>query len=280
MTDQDQTDNARENNQTTTEQETTAKESAETAEHEESQSAETENENNDSDTIDQPKTDQKNENTENEQNEEEEEGGLLSYKHSSLAGSSVEEKRTALKTSTGKQKSGTGRHWYVIHTYSGYEDAVEKALRQRIESLNMQDLIFDIIVPKEKTITIKKGEHITEKKRLFPGYVLVEMVVTDESWYVVRNTPNVTGFVGSGTTPVPVLPEELDIIKRHQKDEEPKFKISFSVGDNVIIEDGPFKSYEGIVDAVDDKKGKIKVLITIFDRETPVELDFVQVKKK
>lgn len=189
-------------------------------------------------------------------------------------------KKTSLKTSIGKQAKGTGRNWYVIHTYSGYEDAVEKALRQRIESLNMHDLIFDVIVPKESTITIKKGEHVTEKKRLFPGYVLVDMIVTDESWYVVRNTPNVTGFVGSGTIPVPVRPEEFDVIQKHIKKEEPKFKINFSVSEQVIISDGPFKNYEGLIDSIDEKKGKLKVLVTIFGRETPVELDFVQVKKK
>lgn len=195
----------------------------------------------------------------------------------SLLGNS---KKTNLKTSIGKQAKNTGRNWYVIHTYSGYEDAVEKALRQRIDSLNMHDMIFDVIVPKESTITIKKGEHVTEKKRLFPGYVLVEMIVTDESWYVVRNTPNVTGFVGSGTIPVPVQPEEFNVIQKHLKKEEPKFKIDFSVGEQVIISDGPFKSYEGLIDYVDEKKGKLKVLVTIFGRETPVELDFVQVKKK
>ena len=189
-------------------------------------------------------------------------------------------KKTALKTSIGKQAKNTGRNWYVIHTYSGYEDAVEKALRQRIESLNMHDLIFDIIVPKESTITIKKGEHVTEKKRLFPGYVLVDMIVTDESWYVVRNTPNVTGFVGAGTTPVPVLPEEFDVIKKHLRKEEPKFQINFKKGENVMIDDGPFKTYEGLISEVDEKKGKVKVLVTLFGRETPVELDFVQVKKK
>jgi len=190
------------------------------------------------------------------------------------------EKKTDLKTSVGKQARNTGRNWYVIHTYSGYEDAVEKALRQRIDSLNMHDLIFDVIVPKESTITIKKGEHITEKKRLFPGYVLVEMIVTDESWYVVRNTPNVTGFVGSGTIPVPVKPEEFNVIQKHLKKEEPKFKIDFSVGEQIMVSDGPFKGYDGMVDAVDEKKGKLTVLVNIFGRETPVQLDFVQVKKK
>lgn len=179
-----------------------------------------------------------------------------------------------------RQAEGTGRNWYAIHTYSGYEDAVREALLQRIESLGMQDLIFDVVVPKETQIVIKKGEPVTEEKRIFPGYVLVDMVVTDDSWYVVRNTPNVTGFVGSGTIPVPVSPEEWKIIKKHMGQSEPKFKIDFSIGDNVIVLDGPFINYEGIINTIDEEKGKVKVFITIFGRETPVELDFTQVKKK
>lgn len=179
-----------------------------------------------------------------------------------------------------KQAKGTGRNWYVVHTYSGYEDAVREALLQRIESMNMQDKIFDCVVPKETQIVIKKNQPKTEKKRLFPGYVLVDMIVDDESWYVVRNTPNVTGFVGSGTIPVPVSEEEFKIIRRHMGQQDPKFKIDFSKGDHVVVLDGPFANYEGIIETVDEEKGKIKVLITIFGRETPVELDFTQVKKK
>ena len=179
-----------------------------------------------------------------------------------------------------RQQENTGRHWYVIHTYSGYEDAVREALQQRIESLGMQDLIFDVVVPKETQIVIKKGQPVTEEKRIFPGYVLVDMTVTDDSWYVVRNTPNVTGFVGSGTIPVPVSPEEWKVIKRHMGQAEPKFKIDFTVGDNVIVLDGPFANYDGIISTIDEDKGRVKVLITIFGRETPVELEFTQVKKK
>ncbi len=179
-----------------------------------------------------------------------------------------------------KQAKGTGRHWYVIHTYSGYEDAVRQALLQRIESLNMQDLIFDVVVPKIPQIVMKKGEPKQEEKKIFPGYVLVDMIVTDESWYVVRNTPNVTGFVGSGTIPVPVSIEEFKVIKKHMGQSEPKFKIDFHVSDNVIILDGPFINYEGVINKIDEEKGRVKVLITIFGRETPVELDFTQVKKK
>lgn len=179
-----------------------------------------------------------------------------------------------------RQAENTGRHWYVIHTYSGYEDAVKEALLQRIESLGMQDAIFDVVVPKETQIVIKKGEPVTEERRIFPGYVLVDMSVNDDSWYVVRNTPNVTGFVGSGTIPVPVSPEEWKVIKKHMGQAEPKFKIDFTVGDNVIVLDGPFANYDGLISLVDEEKGKVKVLITIFGRETPVELDFTQVKKK
>ena len=179
-----------------------------------------------------------------------------------------------------RQAQNTGRHWYVVHTYSGYEDAVREALLQRIESLGMQDMIFDVVVPKETEIIIKKGEPVSQEKRIFPGYVLVDMIVTDDSWYAVRNTPNVTGFVGSGTIPVPVAPEEWKVIKKHMGQAEPKFKIEFNEGDNVTVLDGPFANYDGEISNIDEEKGKVKVLITIFGRETPVELDFTQVKKK
>lgn len=179
-----------------------------------------------------------------------------------------------------KQDETTGRNWYVIHTYSGYEGAVKKALEQRIESFGMQDYIFDIQVPTETQIVIKKGQPVTVEKRLFPGYVLIDMIVTDESWYVVRNTPNVTGFVGSGTIPVPVSADEFKVIKRKSGESDPKFKIDFSIDDLVIILEGPFANYEGIINNIDEEKGKVKVLLTIFGRETPVELDFNQVKKK
>lgn len=179
-----------------------------------------------------------------------------------------------------KQAEGTGRHWYVVHTYSGYEDAVREALLQRIESLNMQNMIFDVVVPKETQIVMKKGEPKTEKKRIFPGYVLVDMVVTDDSWYVVRNTPNVTGFVGSGTMPVPISEEEWKLIKRYMGEAVAKVKIDVSVSDPIVILEGPFMQQEGVVDHVDEEKGKVRVLISLFGRETPVELDFTQVKKR
>jgi transcriptional antiterminator NusG len=179
-----------------------------------------------------------------------------------------------------KQAGNTGRNWYVLHTYSGYEDAVAEALKQRIDSCNMQDYIFNVIVPKVEEVTVRRGEKVSEKKRLFPGYVLVEMNVTDDSWYVARNTPNVTGFVGSGNIPVPVTPEEFGVIEKHIGTAEPKFKIEVGVGSTVTILDGPFAGYEGAVAHIDTAKGKVKVNVSIFGRETPVELDFVQVKKK
>ncbi|RLC37895.1 transcription termination/antitermination protein NusG [candidate division Kazan bacterium] len=169
--------------------------------------------------------------------------------------------------------------WYVLHTYSGYEDAVAESLKQRIDSLDMQDKIFGVLVPKENQIEIRSGKRRTVEKKIFPGYVLVNMNVTEDSWYVVRNTPNVTGFIGSGTVPVPVSQAEIQTILKRMAIEEPKYKIDLKSGDLVHINDGPFKSYNGTVSEVDEERGKIKVLVSIFGRETPVELDFLQVKK-
>lgn len=178
-----------------------------------------------------------------------------------------------------KQQVTGQRHWYVLHTYSGYEDSVAINLKQRIENLNMQDKIFDAIVPKEKKIKIRDGKRTTFEEKIFPGYVLVNMIVTDDSWYVVRNTPNVTGFVGSGTIPTPVAEEEWSFLQKRMGAEEPKFKVDFEVGELVQINDGPFKDYEGKIGELDQAKGKVKVFVTIFGRETPVELDFLQIKK-
>jgi len=169
--------------------------------------------------------------------------------------------------------------WYVLHTYSGYEDAVAESLKHRIESLDMQDKIFGVLVPKENQIEIRSGKRRTVEKKIFPGYVLVNMNVTEDSWYVVRNTPNVTGFIGSGTIPVPVSRAEIQTILKRMAIEDPKYKIDLKSGDLVHINDGPFKSYNGTVSEVDEERGKIKVLVSIFGRETPVELDFLQVKK-
>lgn len=178
-----------------------------------------------------------------------------------------------------KQETGGERHWYAIHTYSGYENAVARNLKQRIDSLNMTDQIFDVVVPTEKKIRVKGGKRVTEEERVYPGYVLVDMIVNDESWYVVRNTPRVTGFVGSGTQPVPLTPDELNALMKRMEDDTPKHKVDLSVDDMVIISDGPFKELEGKVGDVDEENGKVKVLVSMFGRETPVELDFLQVKK-
>ena len=178
-----------------------------------------------------------------------------------------------------KQQSTGERQWYAIHTYSGYENAVARNLRQRIESLGMQDKIFDVVVPTEKKIRVKGGKRITEEERIYPGYVLVDMIVTDDSWYVVRNTPRVTGFVGSGTQPVPLKKQELDALMHRMEDEAPKHHVDLSQGDFVSIVDGPFKELEGKVGEIDETRGKVKVLVSMFGRETPVELDFLQVKK-
>jgi len=178
-----------------------------------------------------------------------------------------------------KQHSTGERRWYAIHTYAGYENAVARNLRQRIDSLGMTDQIFDVVVPTEKKIKVKGGKRVTEEERIYPGYVLVEMIVNDESWYVVRNTPRVTGFVGSGTQPVPLSEEEFKQLMKRMKDDTPKHKVDLSLDDMVIIIDGPFKELEGKVGEIDEERGKVKVLVSMFGRETPVELDFLQVKK-
>ncbi|MBU4205082.1 transcription termination/antitermination protein NusG [Patescibacteria group bacterium] len=166
-----------------------------------------------------------------------------------------------------------------MHTYSGYEDAVAKNLKQMIESLGMEDKIFNVIVPKEKKIKIKNSKRKVIEEKIYPGYVLVEMIVTDASWYVVRNTPRVTGFIGAGTTPLPVSKEEVDYLMKKMEVKEPDFKIDFKIGDLVKINDGPFKSFDGKVSEIDLEKGKVKVLVNMFGRDTPVELDSLQIKK-
>ena len=171
------------------------------------------------------------------------------------------------------------REWYAIHTYSGYEDNVARNLRQRIESLGMEEKIFSVIVPKEKKIKIKGGKREVVEDKIYPGYVLVEMIVDDASWYVVRNTPHVTGFIGAGTIPTPLSKEEVDTLMKRMGVEEPKYKIDVKPGDHVKITDGPFKDFDGRISEIDEARGRLKVFVTIFGRETPVELDFLQVKK-
>lgn len=172
-----------------------------------------------------------------------------------------------------------GRRWYVLHTYSGYEENVEKNLKQRIDSMDMEDKIYNILIPIEKKIKIKNGKRKVVEEKIFPGYVMVEMIVTDESWYVVRNTPNVTGFIGTGTVPTPISEKEIKSLQKRMGVEEPKYTVDVSIGSPIRIVDGPFKNLEGKVMNVDEAKGKIKVLVSMFGRETPVELDFLQIKK-
>ena len=178
-----------------------------------------------------------------------------------------------------KQKIQEGRNWYAIHTYAGYENAVSRNLKQRIESLGMEDKIFAVVVPTEKKIKIKGGKRVEEEEKIYPGYVLVDMVVTDDSWYVVRNTPRVTGFVGSGVYPVPLNTEEVEGLFKRMSSDKVTHNIELETDDAVTIVDGPFKDLEGKVSEVDAERGKVKVLVAMFGRETPVELDFLQVKK-
>ncbi|MCL5112991.1 MAG: transcription termination/antitermination protein NusG [Patescibacteria group bacterium] len=171
------------------------------------------------------------------------------------------------------------KKWYAIHTYSGYEEKVAESIRQRANSLDMKDKIFDVLVPKEKMIEIRNGKRKIVEKKIFQGYVLVLMKISDDSWYIVRNTPSVTGFVGSGTEPSPIEPEEIEKIQKRMGLEQPKHKMDFIVGEVVNIIDGPFKGFDGTINDVDLQKGKLKILVSMFGRETPVELDSLQVKK-
>ena len=178
-----------------------------------------------------------------------------------------------------KQKISEGRNWYVIHTYAGYENAVMRNLKQRIESLGMEDKIFNVIVPTEKKIKIKGGKRVEEEEKIYPGYILVDMIVTDDSWYVVRNTPRVTGFVGSGVYPVPIDKKEVEVLFARMSADRVTHTINLLENDAVLIIDGPFKDLEGKVSEIDEDRGKVKVLVNMFGRETPVELDGLQVKR-
>jgi transcriptional antiterminator NusG len=173
----------------------------------------------------------------------------------------------------------TSRQWYAIHTYSGYEEKVAESIRQRSASLDMGDKIFEVLVPKEKMIEIKNGKRKVVEKRIFQGYVLVNMKLSEDAWYIVRNTPSVTGFVGSGSEPTPISQEEMDKINKRMGLEQPKHKIDYNIGDVVSITDGPFKGFDGAINEIDAQKGKLKVLVNMFGRETPVELDSLQVKR-
>ena len=178
-----------------------------------------------------------------------------------------------------KHRYDDSRQWYAIHTYSGNEEKVAESIKQRINAVDMADKIFDCIVPKEKQIQIKNGKRKVIDAKIFQGYVLVEMKLTDETWYIIRNTPGVTGFVGADTTPTPVSESEMRKIKKRMGVEEPKHQIDLSEGEVVSIVDGPFKGFDGSVAEIDAVKGKIKVMVSMFGRDTPVELDALQVKK-
>ena len=178
-----------------------------------------------------------------------------------------------------KQTHGSDRQWYAVHTYSGYEDAVARNLRQRIDSFGMGDRIFNVVVPVEKKIKIKNGRKTEAKEKIFPGYVLVDMVATDEAWSVVRNTPQVTGFVGTANQAVPLEPDEVEKILRRTAGDTVRHAIDLAPGDAVIIIDGPFKDLDGKVGEIDEERGKVKVLVPMFGRETPVELEADQVQR-
>ncbi len=185
----------------------------------------------------------------------------------------------SINNSAETPKAAPGRYWYAIHTYSGYENAVVRNLKQRIESLGMEDKIFEVVVPKEKKIKMKGGKRAEVEEEIYPGYVLVNMVYDPDSWYVVRNTPRVTGFVGAGVVPVPLDQKEIDSLFGRMGSKTVKHTIDLIVGESVIITDGPFKELEGRVGEVDEERGRVKVMVPMFGRETPVELDFLQIKK-
>ncbi len=169
--------------------------------------------------------------------------------------------------------------WYVIHVQTGYEARVKHALEQRIKSLGVEEKIFDVVIPTREIVVVKKGKKTKAKEKVFPGYVLIRMILDDDSWLVVRTTEGVTGFVGAGLKPTPISEKEVDAIMKFVTQEQPKFKAKFSVGEAVKITEGPFADFLGTIEGIDEERGKVKVLVSIFDRETPVELDFLQVAK-
>ncbi len=190
-----------------------------------------------------------------------------------------EPERPSAAVPTAEPQIDTGRRWYVIHTYSGYENKVKTNLEHRIQSMDMGDKIFQVLVPTEEEIEIKNGKRHPVERKIFPGYVLVEMVMSDDSWYVVRNTPGVTSFVGSGNKPTELTDTEVRAILRQIKLDAPKYKVAFTKGEAVRVTDGPFTDLHGVVDEVNPERNKVKVLVSIFGRETPVELDFLQIEK-
>jgi transcriptional antiterminator NusG len=183
----------------------------------------------------------------------------------------------ALEADKAQRPEGTA--WYVVHSYSGYENKVKKNLEHRIDSMGMQNQIFQVVVPTEEEVELRDGQRRTTERRVFPGYILVEMAMNDDTWYAVRNTPGVTDFVRSGTKPVPLRPEEVDKILRRMEAEAPKIKVSFRVGQKVRITEGPFEDFMGTVDTIDTDRARVRVLVSMFGRETPIEVDFLQVER-
>ncbi len=188
----------------------------------------------------------------------------------------VKEKTEVLKSNV---PSGPQPKWYVIHIQTSYEGRVKQALEQRVKSLGVEDKIFEIVIPTREIIIVKKGKKTKATEKVFPGYVLIKMILDDDSWLVVRTTEGVTGFVGAGLKPTPISNREVEAIMKFVTQEQPKFKTKFSTGEAVKITEGPFADFLGTVEAIDEERGKVKVLVSIFDRETPVELDFLQVTK-
>lgn len=191
----------------------------------------------------------------------------------------AEELASAPEAEAVDRKQPAQRAWYVVHSYSGYENKVKKNLEQRIQSMGMQDQIFQVIVPTEEEVEIREGHKRTTRRRVFPGYLLVDMMLNDDSWYVVRNTPGVTGFVGTATEPTPLRQEEVDKILKRMESEAPRVRVTFREGQRVRIIEGPFADFIGTVDELDVDRGKVRVLVSFFGRETPVELDFLQVER-
>src|SRR3989338_3086684 len=191
----------------------------------------------------------------------------------------AKEQTEALKTNVPAAPTGPVPKWYVIHIQTSYEGRVKQALEQRVKSLSVEDKIFDIVIPTREIIVVKKGKKTKAIEKVFPGYILVKMILNDDSWLVVRTTEGVTGFVGAGLKPTPISEKEVDAIMKFVQQEQPKFKTKFSVGEAVKITEGPFADFLGSIEAIDEGRGKVRVLVSIFDRETPVELDFLQVAK-
>ncbi len=198
---------------------------------------------------------------------------------SSSASSPKKPAAAAEQQYSGEEPLTTERAWYVVHCYSGYENKVRHNLEQRIDTMGMKDKIFDVIIPTQEEIEVKDGKRRTVERHVFPGYVLVNMIMTEESWYVVRNTPGVTGFVGMGNSPTPLRPDEVAQILRKMEAEAPRVKVTFKVGERVRIVDGPFNDFRGTVSEIDMERSKVRVMVNFFGRETPVELDFLQVEK-